>query len=134
MENSDNPIIRLTFNFSLEIIKYAEQLEQMRKFIISRQLLSAGTSIGANVMEAQFPQSNRDFNHKMKIAFKELMETDYWLQLCQKSNGYPKAEKLLEDLFEIRKVLNSIISTSTRNIRNTTKKTTSPIKSPVNKT
>ena len=120
MENSENPIIRLTFKFSLEIIKYAEQLESIRKFIFSRQLLSSGTSIGANVMEAQSPQSKRDFNHKMKIAFKELLETDYWLQLCQKSDGFPPTGKLHEDLFEIRKVLNSIISSTTKNIRNKT--------------
>ena len=116
MENSENPVIRLTFKFSLEIIRYTEQLENMKKYLVSRQLLASGTSIGANVMEAQSPQSKRDFNHKMKIAYKELLETDYWLQLCQKSEGYPNTEKLLKDLHEIKKVLSKIISTSTKNI------------------
>ena len=117
MENSENPIIRLTFKFSLDIIQYSDKLENMKKFLISRQLLASGTSIGANVMEAQSPQSRRDFNHKMKIAFKELMETSYWLELCQRSEGYPTSQKLLNDLIEIKKLLSKIISTSSKNLK-----------------
>ncbi len=68
-------------------------------------------------MEGQSPQSKRDFNHKMKIAFKEALETDYWLQLCQKSEGYPATESLQENLTEVKKVLNRIIATTTKSLR-----------------
>jgi four helix bundle protein len=70
-----NPILKHTFNFSLAIIDYCDQLEKDRKYIIARQLLKSGTSIGANAMEAQNPEKKADFIHKMKIAAKEADET-----------------------------------------------------------
>ncbi len=78
----NNPILKLSFDFALMIIDYCELLESNRKFIISRQLLKSGTSIGANAMEAQNAESKADFVHKMKIAAKEAEESQYWLWLC----------------------------------------------------
>ena len=83
MEKKENIILKLTFRFSLEIIKYCEALELNKKFVIANQLLKSGTSIGANVREAQNAESKPDFVHKFKIAEKEIEETNYWLELCE---------------------------------------------------
>lgn len=69
--NKDNLIVKLTFEFSLLIIDFTESLESKRKFNMSNQLFRSGTSIGANVREAQNAESKADFIHKMKIAAKE---------------------------------------------------------------
>ena len=71
MEAKDNVIIKLTFQFSLDIIKYCESLQEDKKFIIANQLLKSGTSIGANIREAQNAESKADFIHKFKIAAKK---------------------------------------------------------------
>jgi four helix bundle protein len=73
----ENIIVTKTVDFSLEIIAFCEVLESNRKFVISNQLLKSGTSIGANVHEAQNAESRADFIHKMKIAAKEVEETKY---------------------------------------------------------
>jgi four helix bundle protein len=95
-EYKDNPIIKLSFDFAIGIVAYCEVLEHKKKFVSAKQLLKSGTSIGANVMEAQNPESNSDFIHKMKIAAKEANESHYWL---------------------MQKVLNKIIGTSKRNMK-----------------
>ncbi|MEO5907926.1 MAG: four helix bundle protein [Ginsengibacter sp.] len=107
-----NPILKLTFDFSLMIINYCEQLDLQKKYIISRQLLKSGTSIGANAMEAQNEESKADFIHKMKIAAKEGEESQYWLWLCEYANSYPDCIPLQNKLDEINKVLGKILSTS----------------------
>ncbi|MEO6906130.1 MAG: four helix bundle protein [Ginsengibacter sp.] len=107
-----NPILKLTFDFSLMIINYCEQLDLQKKYIISRQLLKSGTSIGANAMEAQNAGSKADFIHKMKIAAKEGEESQYWLWLCEYANSYPDCIPLQNKLDEINKVLGKILSTS----------------------
>jgi len=112
MKTEANAIIDLTLEFSLEIIDYSELLESNKKYILARQLLKAGTSIGANVHEAQSPESKPDFIHKMKIADKEARETEYWLILCQKSRTYPGIDDLLVKLTVIKKVLSSIIGSA----------------------
>ena len=108
-----NEIVELSFEFALEIIEYAELLEKQKKYIIARQLLKSGTSIGANVREAQKAESRADFIHKLKISDKEAEETDYWLALCLKAKSYPNPnEVILSHLTSILKLLNKIISTS----------------------
>jgi len=108
----DNIIVNKTFQFALDIVQFCELLEENRKFVISRQLLKSGTSIGANVREAQNAESKADFIHKIKIAAKEADETEYWLQICKNSPQYPFNEQLLVDLTDIIKILSKIISTS----------------------
>ena len=112
MEVKQNIILAKTIAFSIEIIAYCELLESNKKFVIARQLLKSGTSIGANVHEAQNAESRNDFIHKMKIAAKEADETDYWLGLCNESKDYPKTNDLLPKIESINKVLSKIISTS----------------------
>ena len=112
MINTGNAIVDLSFKFALDIIAFVEILEQRKKFVVANQLLKSGTSIGANVREAQNSESKADFIHKMKIAAKEAEETEYWLLLCQNSENYPFEYQLLEDVNILRKILNKIIGTS----------------------
>jgi four helix bundle protein len=108
----DNLILKLSFEFSLLIIEYTEELEIRKRFVIAKQLLRSGTSIGANVKEAQNAESKADFIHKIKIAAKEADETEYWLELCKFSKNYPEPTELSEKLNSILRVLNKIISSS----------------------
>ena len=112
MERKENLVLQKTLDFALQIIDYCELLESKKKFVIARQLLKSGTSIGANIHEAQNAESKADFIHKFKIAAKEMDETEYWLILCEKSRNYPSVEILFEELALIKKVINKIIGTS----------------------
>ena len=109
---ADNLIVRLTFDFSLLIIDYTERLEAQRRYVMANQLMKSGTSIGANVREAQSAESRADFIHKCKIAAKEAEETDYWLLLCHHAPTYESPGELLPRLLSIRKVLSKIISSA----------------------
>jgi four helix bundle protein len=111
-DDKPNVIIDLTFKFSLSIIDYCEKLESQRKYVLARQLLKSGTSIGANTREAQNAESKADFIHKFKIAAKEADETEYWLQLCKSSQHYPDPIDLIPDLKVIIKIITKTISTS----------------------
>jgi four helix bundle protein len=82
---TDNKILELSFEFSLKIIELYKKLIEHKEFVISKQLLKSGTSIGANVEEAIAAQSRKDFISKMSIASKEARETRYWLKLLDKS-------------------------------------------------
>ena len=111
-----NPILKLSFDFALLVIDYCELLESNKKFIVARQLLRSGTSIGANAMESQNAESKADFLHKMKIAAKEAEETQYWLWLCDYSPNYPNCDLLLNKLDEVNRVLGTIVNTARKNI------------------
>lgn len=112
MEAKENVIIKLTFQFALDIIKYSEGLQEDKKFVIANQLLKSGTSIGANIREAQNAESKADFIHKFKIAAKEIEETLYWLELCKFSDNYPNVDVLIEQVNNISRIVNKIIITS----------------------
>ena len=112
-----NPVVKLSFEFALDIIAFCELLESRRKFVVANQLLKCGTSIGANVWEAQNAESKNDFIHKFKIAAKESNEAEYWLLLCRYANNYPEDPPLLDKLESISKLVNKIISTSKINNR-----------------
>lgn len=110
--DKDNLIVELTFKFALAVIDYCEKLENDKKYVLARQLLKSGTSIGANVREAQNAESKADFIHKFKIAAKEADETEYWLMLCKESKHYPNPELLFEYLMSIIRIISKIISSS----------------------
>lgn len=110
----NNPVLKKSFDFSLSLIDYCELLESNKKYIVARQLLRCGTSVGANAMEAQNAESKADFIHKMKIAAKESEETQYWLLLCSYSKHYPDCDDLLIHLESVSKLLSAIISSSKR--------------------
>ncbi len=108
-----NEILDLTFEFSLIIIDVYKYLIENKEFVMSNQLLKSGTSIGANVNEAQAAQSKADFIAKMAIASKEARETKYWIDLLSQS-GYLKNgnEKLNERINSIISILTKIVKTS----------------------
>ncbi|MBO9683095.1 MAG: four helix bundle protein [Flavisolibacter sp.] len=110
----NNPLLKLTIEFSLSVIEYCEELKSMKKFVLAKQLLRSATSIGANAMEAQNPESKADFIHKIKIAAKEADETQYWLLLCDYAESYPSCKTLLEKLEAISKIIGKILYTSKR--------------------
>jgi len=112
MENKENVIVTLTFKFALEIIKYCESLQENKKFVIANQLLKCGTSVGANIREAQNAESKADFIHKFKISAKEIEESFYWLELCKFSDNYPNVDALIDQLTNISRIVNKIIITS----------------------
>lgn len=112
MERKENVIMQLTLRFALDIIKYSEKLQEEKKFVVANQLLKSGTSIGANIREAQNAESKVDFVHKFKIAAKEVEETFYWLELCALSENYPPIDDLKDQLDNIARVVNKIIITS----------------------
>ena len=87
-----NPLLKLSFEFSILILEYCDALDELHKYAISKQLIKSGTSIGANAMEAQNAESRADFIHKIKLAAKEADETQYWISLCEFASGYPDTE------------------------------------------
>ena len=110
----ENVVRDKSFAFALEIISMYQSLSQEREFVLSKQLLRSGTSIGANIREAEYAESRNDFVHKLKIALKEANETIYWLDLLYLSKYisefqygavYPKTKELI-------KILTSIINTT----------------------
>ena len=117
MINKENAVVQKSVDFAIRIVEYCEMLEEKRKYVIATQLLKAGTSIGANIHEAQNAESRADFIHKMKIAVKELEETKYWLVLCERSKSYPFETDLKESIDELGLILYKIISTSKKNSR-----------------
>jgi len=112
--DKENIIVTKTFDFALDIIEFSEDMYEAKRYPLANQIFKSGTSIGANVREAQNAESKADFIHKLKIAAKEAVETEYWLLLCLKS-PYLKSpsDKLISDLKEIILILSKIISSST---------------------
>ena len=111
-------ITERTFDFALEIVLLYKFLAGNKEFILSKQIVRSGTSIGANVEEAQAAQSKADFISKMSIASKEARETKYWLRLLYKSNylnDYSKKNKLFEELDSIINIITKIVKTSSQN-------------------
>ncbi len=111
----DNVIKIKSFNFALRIINLYKYLsEEKREYILSKQLLRSGTSIGANVREAEHAESKKDFIHKLSISLKEANETEYWLELLFRSSYISDNEfkSISKDISEILKLLISIIKTS----------------------
>jgi len=109
----DNIIQTKSFQFALKMIALYQVLTENREFIISKQLLRSGTSIGANVEEAIAAQSKKDFIAKMSISSKEARETKYWLRLLNESK-YINIDfsEYLKDIEEIINILTAIVKTS----------------------
>ncbi len=110
-----------SYDFALRIVKlYKYIVSKKKEYVLSKQVLKAGTSIGANVEEGNQAQSKSDFIHKLSIAQKEAFETDYWLRLLRDSDYLtPKqADSLLIDCQELQKLLTSSIKTAKRNLEN----------------
>lgn len=111
----ENIIKEKTFQFSVKIVKlYKYLIEEKKEYTLSRQILKSGTSIGANVEEADAGISKADFSAKISIAYKEAKETHYWLRLLYETNYLTEkvSKEYLNDCTEICKILFSILKTS----------------------
>ena len=115
---TENKISELSFEFSLQVISLYKQLLDQKEFILSKQLLRSGTSIGANVEEASAAQTKRDFITKMSIASKEARETRYWLRLLDKSKLVDLDYSFyLQSVEHIINILTKIVKTSQESIQ-----------------
>ncbi len=107
-----------SYKFALRIIKlYMYLSKEVKEFVLSKQILRSGTSVGANIEEANQAQSKMDFIHKLSIALKEAAETNYWLRLLRDSQLIESklAESFLNDCEELQKILTASIKTTKKN-------------------
>jgi four helix bundle protein len=113
---NDGAVQRKSFKFALDIIKLYSKLQEQKEYVISKQLLRSGTSIGANVQEAIGGESRKDFASKMSIARKEARETRYWLCLLRESDltDMKMANELIA-VDELLRLLTAIIMTARQN-------------------
>jgi four helix bundle protein len=112
---TDNILVDLSLDFSVEIVKLCEVIKG--KSVLTNQILRSGTSVGANIHEANYAHSRADFISKMQIALKECYETEYWLKLFVKTSLIDEItyKKLKNDCGKIRKVLISSVNTAKNN-------------------
>jgi len=114
----ENIVQQKSFKFAVRIVKLGKYLvEERREYVLSRQILKSGTSIGANVEEADGAISRREFSNKISISYKEAKETHYWLRLLRASEylSQQEFESLINDCNELCKLLFSILKTSRLN-------------------
>ena len=114
----NNVILEKSMKFAVRIVNLHQYLsEEKQEYVMSKQILRSGTSIGANVNEAVRGQSRNDFLSKMNIALKEVFETGYWLELMRRTAyiSQDEYESINEDCNEIKKILTSIIKSTKQN-------------------
>jgi len=114
----DNKLVELSTEFAVDILKLSHKLQQQDNGkIISNQICRSGTSIGANIHEAQYAQSRADFINKLQIALKEANKTKYWVTLIDKTNILPKdkCEELSNKCTTLRVMLINSIKTAKQN-------------------
>ena len=113
-EKKPNIIKEKTYQFALDIVCLYKKLQENKEYIISKQIVRSGTSIGANVEEASAAQSRKDFAAKMAISSKEARETHYWLRLIRDSQLCMNidVDPLIEDCEELIRVLTAIVKTT----------------------
>lgn len=116
MQNCERSLVyQKAYSFSIRIVNlYKHLCQQKREYVLSKQILRCGTSIGANIAEANGAISGSDFSAKMSIAYKESLETKYWLNLFKDTDYLSNNEhkSLFEDTDEISKILFSILKTT----------------------
>jgi four helix bundle protein len=109
-----------SFSFAVRIVKLYQYLTNDKKeFVLSKQILRSGTSIGANISEAQQGQSKKDFLMKMNISLKECSETKYWIELLAATDylDLKMKQSIYEDCVEIEKMLTAIVKTTAKNVK-----------------
>lgn len=112
--NRPNPLIEQSVDFAVCIVSYYKWLaSQKNEYVMSRQLLRSGTSIGANIHEANYAVSKADFISKMQIALKETSETEYWLIVLERTNFLPEEYEYIKDRCNsLKRMLISTLNTS----------------------
>lgn len=112
------PVYKKSFEFALSIIRLYKKLKEKNEFILSKQLLKSGTSIGANINESTAAESRSDFKHKMSIASKEARETMYWLWLLKEGNLVSiNVDNEIEECDELVRLLTSIVKTTSSSLK-----------------
>ena len=115
--DKDNVILNKSFELALDIIELYKILKSKNEFVLSKQLLRSGTSIGANIEEANAAQTKKDFATKMSIASKEARETRYWLRLLNKSKLVEYDYKnYLNKIDELIRIITAIVKTAQSNL------------------
>ena len=121
MDNMDNNVlVDKSFQFAVRVVKlYRYLCDDKKEYVLSKQLLRSGTSIGANINESQEAQSKVDFISKLYISLKEARESKYWIELLKETNylTQKEADSIIKDLIEILKLLTSIIKSTKNNIK-----------------
>jgi len=118
-DGSENPVREKSYQFALTVIKLYSRIQEHNEYVISKQLLRSGTSIGANVEEGIAAESRRDFVHKMALASKEARETVYWLRLLSDSDLVPDLDVSgeLGAARELVRMLTAIVKTTSKTPR-----------------
>jgi len=117
INNKDNVVLNKSFDFALRIIELYKILKSNNEFVISKQLLRSGTSIGANIEEATAAQTKKDFVTKMANASKEAREARYWLRLLNKSNLIVfDYRNYLNEIDELIRIITAIVKTAQSNL------------------
>jgi len=114
----ENNIKKKSFAFAIRIVKLYQYLcETKREFVLSRQLVRSGTSVGAMIREAEYAESKADFKHKLAIAQKEINESIYWIELLKATNYLTSKQfnSIHDDAIEILKILITIIKNTITN-------------------
>ena len=116
---STNVIKDKSFQFAIRIVNLYKFLTSKNEFVLSKQILKSGTSIGANIVEAQQGQSKKDFLMKMNISLKECSETKYWIELLEATDFIDKTQKqsIYNDCVELEKILTTIVKTTSVNVK-----------------
>ncbi len=116
---SKSILVELSFEFALDIVNlYKYLISNSKEYVLSKQLLKSGTSIGANIREAFYAQSKADFISKLSIALKEAYETEYWISLLTKSAYLKEDTALLNDVITKNKSLIRMLISSVRTSKN----------------
>jgi len=117
----ENIVKNKSYSFAVRVVKLYQYLCEVKKeFVLSKQLLRSGTSVGAMVREAEHAETKNDFKHKMGIAQKEINETLYWLELLKDTDYLTteQFESINKDALEIIRLLTSILKSAKSNINN----------------
>ena len=112
----ENVLLKKSFEFSLEIVDFVQEIKELKHFELASQLVRSGTSVGANIVEAQRAESKKDFIHKLRISLKEADETKYWLRIIDLKIKQVDKE-LLKENEELIRLLVSIINSTKKNMR-----------------
>ena len=111
----ENVVKNKSFSFAVRVVRLSQFLrDQKSEYVLSKQLLRSGTSVGALILEAEHAESKSDFRHKMGVAQKEMNESLYWLELLKETDYLTQKEfdSIYEDAIEIIKLLTTILKSS----------------------
>ena len=111
----ENVVVTKSFDLAIRVVNlYKYLVETKKEYVMSKQILKSGTSIGANIRESQSAESKSDFIHKLSISLKEVRETSYWMELLYRTDfiSIEEFESIDKDITELKKIISSIILTT----------------------